>query len=747
MPASGAWQELLTDLRTQNLPHGVALAKHASEESPEDPRTWQLLGILQLAVADPAAAEASFESALERLRGTQPHSIGIEDVCVPGTPCYDELRRLKVRVAVSAGEAAVLNNLGAARLLLGERDGAARDFDEASRVSPDLAAPWINGALVAIGRGDASLAFDDLRHAANLGENGPLLHTTIAEAQLQLGRTDRAETEIRQALDLDATYPYALLLKSKLDLGQGRSRDSLRALTQALAAGPVVAVDSRLVPFTVDGSLLAGGAPESHLQLSEHAFSSRRGAFRLNVDVAQQYVEKRDTGNQYSGIAEITYSSKFGTIAVDGYAVHGGKPGSETPIADLTPHPDASFRLRQGRVLVLHGFRLGRASTLWLHANFRDASVSSRPDDATPFTTAVDDREWLGEARVDWVHGPKQTTQVGAAYGVLNRSGTGGRPLEPNDVVFPTGRSVVWSAYVLHRMRLHARASLTLGLLDGGAAGDETLQPLLDLALTPKALRTIHLRFTPRFNDSVSNLIPLDVVAKSAQRDVVDRSARSTVVVNRDPTLQSTKSKQRDFELAFDGGSSLRRKLEAVLFHRTVHDVNSQGADPRLATALVLTPLENGAATGVEGRATFLLKGPWSFRMFARYQQTDAEFVNTTYDQSSYPVLSPTGSQGMPNFPTYQGEFSIDFAQGRWNAHLVGIYAGRRPTAVSTTIGGASVTFLSEAPSQVTGHLLVSCQLSRAAGLTLDVYNLGSANFYPGYPGKTTAVLGFDYHF
>ena len=75
------------------------------------------------------------------------------------------------------------------------------------------------------------------------------------------------------------------------------------------------------------------------------------------------------------------------------------------------------------------------------------------------------------------------------------------------------------------------------------------------------------------------------------------------------------------------------------------------------------------------------------------------------------------------------------------------LYAGERPTALSTTLSGNPVTYLGTAEPAFTGHFFLTYKVSASSNVVLRVFNLGSAGFYEGYPGRITTVLGYDYRF
>ena len=722
-------------------------ARQLVKDRPEDAGAWQVMGILQLANGDAVGAESSFDRAVAKGAADKPSPTGLEDLARPGTRLYEGLRLQKTAIALQAGAAAAHNNRGAARLLLGRTSQAVEDFDQASILAPEWGVPWINGALAAIDMEDYPLADKNARQAMALGEKNVRVFTAIAEAQLLLGRTDRAEDALKQAFEYDHAYPYALLVKARLDLSQGRTRDAERAMTQALAAGPAVAVDSRLEPRATLGSIFGGTAEEFHLQHLERAFRGNAGAFRLLLNVARQLVEGRRNADQLAGLGGLTLASSAGVLHLDHYQINGGKPGAIKPIVGIGSNPEGDFRLNQSHALLLKSIPTGGASQLWLHLNHRTASVYLNTDTTSNYTKSIGDKQWLGEARWDLVHGPETLTQIGVAYASLNRTGTGGRPLEPSEQSLPAGSSKVWTAYIIHRHPLNPRMNLNLGAMAGGAAGNQQFQPLLDLAIRGSDSRSVHLRATPRFNDSISNLIPLDTVADTPQRNIIDRKDLSANLLNREPVVQGTRSRQQDFELTLNEAPTPQRSVETVIFNRRLNDINSQGGDARVATTLQLTPITEGMASGIEERVTLQLSSDWSMRVLLRYQETEADFENPTLLQGAYPTPVPASSRGMPNFPKYQAVASVDYARGRWVGRVVALYAGERPTAISTTLSGSPVTYLGTAEPAFTGHFFLTYKVSPSSNVVLRVFNLGSAGFYEGYPGRITTVLGYDYRF
>ena len=652
----------------------------------------------------------------------------------------------KTAIDLRLGEAAAFNNRGATKFLLGDDDGAQADTDKAATLDASASAPWLNGALIALDHDKPDLAQKDAQTAIAQGQKNALANAILSEADFKLGQLDRAEDDYKEAFRFDSSNPYALLVKAKIDQARGHRRDAERALAQALTSGPQAAVDSKLTPRFGQGDALAGSTDEAHANVLEHAFHIS-SAVRFNGLFDQQLIEERHNGKQRSGQAELTGSNTFATLYGFHINSNGGRPGAVSDIADLTPSPDNRFRFTETTALLLKPIQTGARSTLWLHANYRTAQGLEKTDAANPWLSNLKDVQWMEEFRWDTNISPESLIQVGATYSTLKRSGNGQHPIDPAEQLLGNGTTHLWNAYGINRRPVLRNASLVWGLMAGGAAGNKQLQPLVDVGFLAPSQHTVHFRITPRFNDAISDLIPVDIVAASAQNNPLDRNEFSTTAFDRNPTLQNAKSKQLDFELALTTADSPFFKSETVVFHRTLNDVDSQGADPRLTTALVLTPVQEAQSTGIEQKITKNLSPSTTLRVVARFQETHADFQDTTYDLSQYPTLVEKNGHQLPNFPRYQAVASLDYALHDWTASLIGVYFGQRTTSITRTISGSPRTFLSTAKAGANAHIVINRKLSHESNALLDVFNIGNANFYPGYPGKTTFVLGFNYRF
>ncbi len=721
-------------LRDGSCPEGEGRVGVRPPTTTQTAIDWHILGVRQLAKGDPRAAEQSFTHELE---------LATEGAKLTGLETGTKLPALKTEIALSSGKAAAYNNRGVARFLLGRFKESLEDFDQAAVLDGQWGVPWVNGAIANLELGQLDQSEKSARMAISLGEKSARVYTVLAEIELKSGLAQRAEDDVKQALDLDPTYPYALLARAEIKQRQGRSREFERSLVQALAGGAPVAADSQLTPSTGKGNALGGSFQESHIKLSQHGFSASGTGFRLNFQDDRQNIEGRSNADQQLTFGELVYSSGLGTIYTTHRSSGGGRPGATTSLVGITPKPGARFDLRDTQALYLKVIPLSAKSNLWLHGSYRDTSVSEHLDTDSSSFYPLRDHQILGEMRLDF----DTRTSVGYATTQIDRTGLGGTPIEPAEQLLPVGRTKAWTAYGLHTVSLGKKIDLTLGAMAGGAAGTAQVQPVADLAFKISPQHAIHMRVTPRINNAVSNLVPLDSLAENAQANLVDRQDWTTCVFGRYSTLDGPRTRALDFELSFAEVDEAKQKFETVLFHRSMRDINAEGADPRVATALQFTPITDGEATGIEQRARYDLGGNFTFRVTGTLQSSRATFTNTTYDATAYPTLSQIPVNEMPNFPRLQGTMRLDYASGPWFGGLELNYVGIRKTSLPGTSGGQDVSYVQTSPASAGVHLVLNRRLSQNSSFTLMVFNIGKAHFYPGYPGTTTGVFSYDYKF
>lgn len=87
-------------------------------------------------------------------------------------------------------EAMALNNLGAARMQLGDIDAADHAFSEAVRIDPKYAIPWVNRSVLAFIRGQPEKAAEALAEARRRGYSGGTLDRLSHQAGALLARIE-----------------------------------------------------------------------------------------------------------------------------------------------------------------------------------------------------------------------------------------------------------------------------------------------------------------------------------------------------------------------------------------------------------------------------------------------------------------------------------------------------------------------------------------------------------------------------
>lgn len=702
-------------------------------------------GILFLLLGQAAKGEEVFDKIIAT-KGLKSDLSGLEEAATGGTEVGRLLRAQRTSMAISSGPASAHNNRGIARLMLGRFEEAIEDFDKAAVLDPDSGLPWINAAISQLELGRIELSEKSAKSALLLREKGARIQTVLGEIDFRAGRIAPAEERVKQALNEDSSYPFANLLKAKIDQRQGRSRDAERAFVQALAGGPSLITGARYKGNSGEAQLIGGQAGESHLKVNQTGFSSN-GAYSLSLQDDRLRIEDRGGAAQRLSFFEGAYSGGIGSV----YAIHrdsaGGRPGATTSFAGLPISNNASFSLKDSQVFWIYPARLGPNDNLTLHATGRQFSVNVKPNLISPSTEVLRDHQWESEFRLDHFGGKRHETNFGAAYSQVDRMRNGATPIEPLEQVLPAGKVTVWTGYLLHRYTMTENLELTTGFVAASAAGDRQGQPVLQLGLKTGSGRSVALRLTPRVNDSVSNLIPLDIVGGLPKNNQIDRTDFISCIFNNQSVVEGTKSKIVNFELVFGDDSRPGISTSATIFARRLSDFNIQGADPRVSSSLQLTPIQAGSATGLEGRITNRLGGGLSVGLVARLQDTKADFPNQTYEGKDYPILNPITERQIPNFPKFQATARLDLSVGKTQAGFELSYASKRRSPITTATGSGPGTFLIDSKAATGLHFYYVQRLGGRSELVFTLFNLTRSTFYPGYPGNPTGILMFNSRF
>jgi tetratricopeptide (TPR) repeat protein len=707
---------------------------------------WQVLGTLLLVEGRPYEAEQSLMKAQEIGAGMAMRPSGLEEFEAPGGILGTHLARLKQSVALGLGRAALMNNLGVARLMLGRGREAMEDFDQAAVMADGWTVPWINGALAATDEGRWDLAERNAKFAADSGDRSVRLLAVRAEIALAQESHDSARDFLRQAERIDPEFPYALLVRARLLRQQGQARDAERALVQALTNGPIVATESSFVPAAGRGYGLGGGFGETHLRLFHHGMSRDLESYRFLYQTNRARIEGRDAAYQRRDLFEGVYAGSLGTLYLLHRDAGGGRPGAETPIVGLTPQDQATYSFRGTTAIYLNRWSLGDTGSVLFLGKHRQGILRSRLSPMESYQTTIDDRESHLELRLDTDLRSDRLT-FGGAWSTLQRGGAGARTFDPAEVIMPRGRTDVWTAYGVFTRPFGPLLSASAGAVLANTSGGSVVQPILEMQYG-RGPRPIRLGITPRLNDTVMNLLPMAYLAESPQRNDLDRHAHVPQDFNNDPLLLGRDSRILDYEIVLGAVETEEFSTETSLFHSRIFNARLQGADPRSSTTLLVTPIARAETSGVAQRMRYRVQRDLALRGMLSYQLPRGRSDLSTYDIESWPDRIPVAQTRLPNFPNWQAGLDLDWTPSLWNVSLALRYVGERTRAVSVTDGdGSTNTYVGEVPAALGAHLFMRRRLNDNGQLVFALYNLTRVAFYEGYPGRTTGIFGFEYRF
>ncbi len=708
---------------------------HSSE------RAWTLCGLLQATAGRMELAEIAFDHALS-LTSQAARQSGFEPSFAPGTIAFARLQRVKGVFSASLGEAAARNNRGLARLLLGRISDAFVDLDRAAVIQPGWGTPWANGAAAWLRKGMIDKALTNARMADSLGERSASAIAILAEAELAAFEIDRASDDLKRAFKLVEDHPVALVVKSKLDAANGKARESERAYIKALAGGPIVALDSSFGKGTNTGDGLTGSVGEVHLKLGSNALPSERRGFELRLSSDKQNVEGRSAAGQAKTDFRGVYSDQAGAFVVLYSNEAGGRPGATNSVLGVAPASASKLKFDQFEALAIR--KLGDFT---FHASVRTSSVDTRSDSVSPTVQALKDRQWLGELRYDSTI-DNRTVTAGVALANIQRSGSGPSALEPTEQIIPFGNESLGTAYAVIRSKFRSGIHLSTGAMLGVTPSAKVVLPVLDFGTRLAGTDGIRFGVKSRLNNAVSNLIPDGMLADEAVSNGIDRSLLSVASFNRTPIIEGKAGRQTAIELSTVVHPSEQLRCQICFFRNDITDSYVQGADPRVATRLSLTPIASGSATGISAIFDAPVSPMDSIRTSFCVQQSNGRTKFPTYLISDFPTLTAVNGRRIPDFASLQASCAFEHRQQGFVTSLVGNFVGSRLHALSVNTGGGSgATFVEEAPAAFGLSLFAQKSVGERAKVSLALFNLTRVNFYPGYPGSTTLTFGFNYSF
>jgi tetratricopeptide (TPR) repeat protein len=156
---------------------------------------------------------------------------------------FKESETLARRLAQGRGLSFDYGLLGDALMEQGKLNDAVEAYQMMMNLKPDLRA-YARAAHMRWLKGDLEGAMEAMQLAVGAAspqdaESAAWVNTRLAFYQFQAGRFDKAEQHCALALSLQTNYPPALLLKGRMLLAQGKSREAADALQNAAKVNPL----------------------------------------------------------------------------------------------------------------------------------------------------------------------------------------------------------------------------------------------------------------------------------------------------------------------------------------------------------------------------------------------------------------------------------------------------------------------------------------------------------------------------
>jgi len=133
--------------------------------------------------------------------------------------------------------AVYLNNWGTERIRRGQVQEAAEDLELAIRLAPGFIAPYGNLGVARRLAGDVDGALDVYRRALEIDADNPMILNNLASLYGSLGRTEEASAALKAA-DLSEATPFVLIARGDLERAQNHLRKALRLYRRAHRMAP-----------------------------------------------------------------------------------------------------------------------------------------------------------------------------------------------------------------------------------------------------------------------------------------------------------------------------------------------------------------------------------------------------------------------------------------------------------------------------------------------------------------------------
>ncbi|MHB8635982.1 MAG: tetratricopeptide repeat protein [Fimbriimonadaceae bacterium] len=726
-------QSTLDLIKRGDLKAALSSAKQASQAKGAIAADFQIEGILLVAEGRMAAALAAFDEGLKRSQ-RQNSATGLESL-PHDSPLSQRLALVRGIFTISSGEAAFRNNIGLTSLILGKMKEGFDQLNAVNQLAPTFGAAYVNEAAGHLLKAEGSKTVAAGKRALDLGETSVMARTVLAEGYIIVNRLKDAGDQLQIALEQDPDNALALAAKAKLALAMGDARGAQRYRSQALAGGAPIAVDGALAPSHTLGSASGGSAHEDHYSLDQRTFQPAAGGLAVNFKGDNERVQNRSDAYQSLSNGGAEVANAVGALHFDYQDLSGGRPGTTFFEPGVTSDPTANVAFRQS-----NAYGNLKVGPILFHGGLRSSTTNLA--DAGNATTAHDaDLQYSGEARYDlpkW--GGKST--AGFAYTYLNRNLSNGLVIDPTEELLPAGRSSLWTGYFLHSRDLSPIVRLGIGGAIGRNGSAVVGEPYFNLTVHLGTKNVAHLGVSGLFNTDVGDLMPDEMRAPPVIDNPVDRNQDTTTPYNRSPVLLTEQGRQRTYILSLRSIVSPRLSLQSAAYHHELKDVTVQGTDPQTATFLNTNQLSSGSSTGVSETVAVETGHTSSIRAQAYVQHTAMQPAQQVYNANQPGVAAPLG---LPYAPGFGLDLSFNLHGDDWTTTLVASTLGRRTVATAVPLpgGGLCCSYVQLVNPVTAWNLFVHKQAGQF-NLFAAIYNVTKVSFYPGDPGRTTIVFGFQ---
>ncbi len=603
------------------------------------------------------------------------------------------------------------------------------------QAAPAFGVGFLNEAFGHLLKGEGSKAVSAATTAIKLGETSPNARAVLAEADIIDNRLDDAGDQLKTAMQAEPNNPVVLAARAKLASAMGDTRGAQRYRSQALIGGAPIAVDGALAPSYTKGCGAVGSANEDHYNVDQRLFQADPTGGAINLKSDAEQVQNRSDAFQSltTGTGEV--ASSIGALHFDYIGLGGGRPGTASFEPGVVMDPTSNLNFHQSNVY--GNLNLG---PFVLHSSFRASSANQTAATAAAQAQGTD-AEATGEVRYDlskW--GGKST--AGFAYTHLNRSLTNGLVIDPTEELLPAGKTDLWTGYVLHTRDINPLIQLNIGGLVGRDGAAVIGEPYLDVAIHLGTKNLLHFGVTSLFNTDVGDLMPDQLRAPSVIDNPVDRNQQTTTPYNNSPLLLTQTGQQQTYAATVTTTISPLVKFTSSAYHNELKNVTIQGTDPQTAAQLNPNQLSSGNSTGVSETVSWDTGKTTSVRAKAYVQHTAMNPMQALYNGNQPGVPAPGG---LPYAPGFGLDLGFNLHGSDWTSTLVASTLGRRTVATAEPMGdGTFCCSYIQVVNPVTSWNLFLHKQTGPVMLYLQIYNITKVSFYPGDPGRTTVVFGFQ---